>query len=210
MRRSARKPATAPCSNTCGAVPGATFLFWGRADPGLDSLGRKTAVANDFSLLSVNIRNFNPVADAVAAGLQIADGSSLQLLFNPASDQLSLKASSEYVERRRMLATRLSVNASNRGDSLVLYASAEDLYAGVLHLPQLSLTGGARQGRVQVTAGFTDTVRRTSGLVGFGPAWLTKTAPTDASWSCISSLRITRGSKTWQIFTRKILIDTAG
>ena len=56
---------------------------------------RKAAVANDFSLLSVNIRNFNPVADAVSAGLQVADGSSLQLLFNPASDQLSLKASSE-------------------------------------------------------------------------------------------------------------------
>ena len=86
---------------------------------------RKAAVANDFSLLSVNIRNFNPVADAVSAGLQVADGSSLQLLFNPASDQLSLKASSEYIERRRMLATRLSVNASNRGDSLAVYASAE-------------------------------------------------------------------------------------
>ena len=67
---------------------------------------RKAAVANDFSLLSVNIRNFNPVADAVSTGLQIADGSSLQLLFNPASDQLSLKAASEYIERRRMLATR--------------------------------------------------------------------------------------------------------
>ena len=101
-------------------------------------------MADDFSLLSVNIRNFNPVADAVAAGLQIADGSSMQLLFNPASDQLSFRASSDYVERRRMLATRLTVNASNQGDSLTLYASAEDLYAGQLHLPHLSLTGGAR------------------------------------------------------------------
>ena len=131
---------------------------------------RKAAVANDFSLLSVNIRNFNPVADAVSTGLQIADGSSLQLLFNPASDQLSLKAASEYIERRRMLATRLSVNASNRGDSLAVYASAEDLYAGVLHLPRLSLTGGARQNRVQLSAGFDDTLRRVSGLVGFRAA----------------------------------------
>ena len=182
----------------------------GRADPGLDSLGRKTAVANDFSLLSVNIRNFNPVADAVAAGLQIADGSSLQLLFNPASDQLSLKASSEYIERRRMLATRLSVNASNRGDSLVLYASAEDLYAGVLHLPQLSLTGGARQGRVQVTAGFTDTARRASGLVGFRAGVADENGPNGRLVELhIQPSHITRGSKTWQIFTRKILIDTA-
>ena len=171
---------------------------------------RKAAVANDFSLLSVNIRNFNPVADAVSAGLQVADGSSLQLLFNPASDQLSLKASSEYVERRRMLATRLSVNASNRGDSLAVYASAEDLYAGVLHLPRLSLTGGARQGRVQLSAGFNDTVRRVSGLVGFR----TSVADEHGANGRVVDLRIlpshiTRGDKTWQIYARKIRIDTA-
>lgn len=171
---------------------------------------RKAAVANDFSLLSVNIRNFNPVADAVSAGLQVADGSSLQLLFNPASDQLSLKASSEYIERRRMLATRLSVNASNRGDSLAVYASAEDLYAGVLHLPRLSLTGGARQGRVQLSAGFDDTTRRVSGLVGIR----TSVADEHGANGRVVDLRIlpshiTRGNKTWQIYARKILIDTA-
>ena len=171
---------------------------------------RKAAVANDFSLLSVNIRNFNPVADAVSAGLQVADGSSLQLLFNPASDQLSLKASSEYIERRRMLATRLSVNASNRGDSLAVYASAEDLYAGVLHLPRLSLTGGARQGRVQLSAGFNDTMRRVSGLVGFRSAVVDEHGPNGRVvdlW--ILPSHITRGDKTWQIYAHKILIDTA-
>ena len=171
---------------------------------------RKAAVANDFSLLSVNIRNFNSVADAVSAGLQVADGSSLQLLFNPASDQLSLKASSEYIERRRMLATRLSVNASNRGDSLAVYASAEDLYAGVLHLPRLSVTGGARQGRVQLSAGFDDTTRRVSGLVGFR----TSVADEHGANGRVVDLQIlpshiTRGDKSWQIYAHKIRIDTA-
>ena len=171
---------------------------------------RKAAVANDFSLLSVNIRNFNPVADAVSTGLQIADGSSLQLLFNPASDQLSLKAASEYIERRRMLATRLSVNASNRGDSLAVYASAEDLYAGVLHLPRLSLTGGARQNRVQLSAGFDDTLRRVSGLVGFRAAVADEHGPNGRVVDLrILPSHITRGDKTWQIFARKILLDTA-
>ena len=50
--------------------------------------GAVAAAPDDFSLLSVDIRNINPVADAVAAGLQIADGTSLRLLFNPASDRL--------------------------------------------------------------------------------------------------------------------------
>ena len=171
---------------------------------------RKAAVADDFSLLSVNIRNFNPVADAVAAGLQIADGSSMQLLFNPASDQLSFRASSDYVERRRMLATRLTVNASNQGDSLTLYASAEDLYAGQLHLPHLSLTGGARQGRVEVSTGFTDTVRRVSGLIGLHAEVDDEPGPNGRVMDLrIRPSHVTRGDKTWQIFARKIQIDTS-
>lgn len=170
----------------------------------------KAPVADDYSLLSVNIRDINPIADAVSAGLQVADGSSLQLLFNPASDKLSLKATSEYIERRRMLATRLNINASNRGDSLAVYASAEDLYAGVLHLPRLSLTGGAKQGRVQLSAGFDDTLRRVSGLLGLRAEVADEHGPNGRVVDLrILPSHITRGDKTWQIFAHDIRIDTA-
>ena len=176
------------------------------AGPAAELPRGSSAVANDFSLLSIDVR----IADAVAAGLQIADGSSLRLLFNPASDQLSLKVSSEYVERRRMLATRLSVNASSRNDSLVLYASAEDLYAGVLHLPHLSVTGGAKQGRIQLSAGFVDTTDKASGLIGVrvGPAEPDSLHGPAVALRVLPS-HITRGSKTWQIYSRGIRIDTA-
>lgn len=170
----------------------------------------KAPVADDYSLLSVNIRDINPIADAVSAGLQVADGSSLQLLFNPASDKLSLKATSEYIERRRMLATRLNINASNRGDSLAVYASAEDLYAGVLHLPRLSLTGGAKQGRVQLSAGFDDTLRGVSGLLGLRAEVADEHGPNGRVVDLrILPSHITRGDKTWQIFAHDIRIDTA-
>ncbi|MCM1151559.1 MAG: translocation/assembly module TamB domain-containing protein [Alistipes sp.] len=169
----------------------------------------RTAVADDYSLLSVHIRDFNPVADAVSSGLQIADGSSLQLLFNPASDKLSLKADAEYIERKRLLATRLNINASNRGDSLAVYASAEDLYAGALHLPHFSVTGGARKNRMQLSAGFEDTVRRFSGLLS-----LQAEADDSTSRSRVVDLRIlpshiTRGEMRWQIFANRIRIDTS-
>jgi len=168
------------------------------------------AVADDYSLLSVSIRDFNPVADAVSPGLQVADGSTLRLLFNPANNRLSLQANSEYVERGRVLATHLSVNASNPGDSLALYASAEDFYADVFHLPHLSVTGGARKGRVSLSAGFTDTLRRLSGLVGLRAG----VADGEGPGGRVVDLRIlpshiTRGDKNWEIFARKILIDTA-
>lgn len=185
--------------------------------PMLDRRGRADAarkagpsVADDYSLLSVDIRKFNPVADAVAPGLQIADGSMLRLLFNPASNKLSFRASSEYVERKRLLATRLNVNASNQGDSLAVYASAEDLYAGALHLPHLSVTGGAKQGLVQLSTGFNDTVRKISGLVGVRAGIAEEDGPNGRVVDVhILPSHITRGDKTWRIFARRIQLDTA-
>lgn len=169
-----------------------------------------TAVADDYSLLSVSIRrDFNSVADAFSAGLQVADDSSLQMLFNPASDKLSFKATSEYIERKRMLATRLTVNASNRGDSLAVYASAEDLYAWNLHLPNLSLTGGAKQGDMQLSVGFDDTLRKLSGLVGVRAEVTDDQSPEGRTVDLrILPSHITRGDKTWQIYAHNILIDT--
>ncbi len=171
---------------------------------------RKEAVPNDYSLLDVKIHHFNPIADAISEGLQVADGSSMQLLFNPASDRLSLKLTSDYIERRRMLATRLNVNASNHNDSLTLYASSEDLYLGVLHMPHFSLTGGARLGRMQLSAGFMDTVRQASARVGlraslseekgeYGQAVEIDLLPSHLSY----------GPTTWQMGARGIRLDTA-
>lgn len=170
----------------------------------------RMSVADDFSMLDVELRKANPIADAVVPGLQIADGSSLRMLFNPASDRLSLKVASEYVERGKTLATRLHLNASNRGDSLVVYASAEDLYAGILHLPQLSVTGGAKQGRIQLTAGFVDTVGKSSGLLGVrvGMVGADSLGGRAIGLQVLPSY-VTRGDKTWQIFSRGIRIDTA-
>ncbi|MEG2612915.1 MAG: hypothetical protein RR971_05435, partial [Alistipes sp.] len=71
---------------------------------------QQTAVADDYSLLSVQIKNINPLVDAFSRGLQIADGSQLQLLFNPAGDKLSLKVASDYVERDQLLATKININ----------------------------------------------------------------------------------------------------
>ncbi|MEG1672592.1 MAG: translocation/assembly module TamB domain-containing protein [Alistipes sp.] len=171
---------------------------------------QQTAVADDYSLLSVQIKNINPLVDAFSRGLQIADGSQLQLLFNPAGDKLSLKVASDYVERDQLLATKININVANRGDSLSLYAATEDLYIDAFHLVNFSVTGGARQGRLQLSAGFNDTLRRVSGLFGFSVA----VKPTLSDAGRVLSVRIlpshlTRGNKTWQVFARRIELDTA-
>ncbi len=171
---------------------------------------RPVALADDYSVLSLAIRDINPVTDAVSDGLLVAPGSSMLLMFNPASDRLSLKLSSEYIERRRMLATRLVVNARNQGDSLLLFASAEDLYAGALHFPQFDLSGGACQGNMQLSAGFTDTLHHATAMLGVRA----EVAPEPGPNGRVIELRILpshlkRGDKTWRIAARRIELDTA-
>lgn len=172
-------------------------------------LPARSSAVNDFSLLDVRLHRIAPIADAVSNGLQIADGSSLKFMFNPASDQLSLSVSSDFVERRNLLATRLKITASNRSDSLTFYGAAEDLYAGLFHLPDFSLSGGARMGRVQLAAGFTDTVRRSSARLG-----LRAEVASEGPGGRVIDLHllpsyVTSRATTWQLGARAIRIDSA-
>ncbi len=167
--------------------------------------------ADNYSQLKVDIRKFNPVADAVAPGLQIAEGSSLNLTFNPSNDRLSLRAVSDYIERRDLLAIRLNLNARNTNDSLVVSADAENFYAAGLHLPGLHVSGGAKDGRVELSTGFADTVRRFSGLFGVRAEVSDPPAGPNGQVLDVRILpsRIVRGDVAWRILARGVRVDTA-
>ncbi|MDE5963099.1 MAG: translocation/assembly module TamB, partial [Alistipes sp.] len=167
-------------------------------------------VSDNYSQLKVDIRNFDPVIDAVSPGLQIAEGSSLNLTFNPANDRLSFRAVSDYIERGSLLAIRLNVNARNTNDSLVVSADAENFYAAGLHLPGLQISGGAKGGQVELSTGFTDTTRHFSGLFGIRAGMLDEDGPNGSVLDVrILPSRIVRGNATWRILSRGIRIDTA-
>ncbi len=168
------------------------------------------ALPDDYSLLDVRINHLNPIADAISSGLQVADSSTLNLMFNPASDRLSFKVLSPYIERDNMLATHLKINASNHDDSLRMYASSEDFYLGGLHLPQFSLSGGAKLGRVQLSAGFNDTTRHTSGRLGFTAALAADGGANGRVVDVhLQPSYLAQGDHTWQINARAIRLDTA-
>lgn len=166
--------------------------------------------SDNYSQLKVDIRNFNAVADAVSSGLQIAEGSSLNLTFNPANDRLSFRATSDYIERRNLLAIKLNVNARNTNDSLVVSADAENFYAAGLHLPGLQVSGGAKGGQVELSTGFADTARHFSGLFGVRAGVLSEKGPNGPVLDVrILPSRIIRDDVAWRIFANSIRIDTA-
>ena len=168
------------------------------------------AAPNEYSLLDVKVRHFTPVANAISEGLQVADGSSLRMMFNPASDRLSLQIGSDYIERNNMLATNLHINASNNNDSLTMYASADHLYMGIIRLPQLAISGGAKAGRVQLTAGFNDTLRRSSARIGLEAALDEEPGEHGRRINLMfRPSHLTSGGETWNLISTRMVIDTA-
>lgn len=121
-----------------------------------------------FSMLSITTKNFNPVADALSKGLQVADNSEIQMLMDPVCNTFMMRAKSDYIERNRMLATSLNLNVVNRSDTLAMRLRAGDLYVGTMHMPDLSLRCGLVDNRADITGEFNDTIQQFSGHVNMG------------------------------------------
>lgn len=169
----------------------------------------RSARPDEYSILKVDIKNFNHVADAVSSGLQIADSSRLYLLFNPSNDRFSLTAESDYIERQRILATKVHLTATNQHDSLTVYARSEDIYAGSFYASHPSIMCGARNNRVALSAGFADSTRQVSGLIGLR-ADIGRTPETGRRISLhVMPSHLTRRDKSWRITARGVEIDSS-
>lgn len=167
-------------------------------------------LADGYSQLTVNVRKINPLVNAVSPGLQIADGSQLLLRINPANDKLSFEAASDYIDRGRMLVTRLNLDAHNRGDSLVFAASTEDLYLNSFHMSRVGMSGGAKDNKLELITDFADTIGDVSGRIGFRSEFARGRGPAGRQIDLrLTPSYISRGEKTWNIYTDGITADTS-
>ena len=162
-----------------------------------------------YSALSVTVKNIDPLLNAISSGLQLARGSTLNFVMNPSSNHLALRAESDYIERKKMLATRLNVNITNQGDSLAMYISSEDLYAGPVHLPRLSIMGGAKNNSVLLSAGFNEGNDTLSGTMALR-ADLKREAVTNMPHLDIhlDPATVRAAQRTWRITSDVVGVDT--
>lgn len=165
--------------------------------------------ATDYASLELSVKNMMPITDAISSGLQVADSTRLNLLYNPSTGHLSLHLTSDFIERDRLFATDVAVSAMNDGDSLILHATAEDFYAGAFHLQRIALMGGARENRFHLSSGFADSATRFSGNF----RWLGRIdrkadGLRKLSFGMMPS-QLTSGDKTWQVYASRIEMDSS-
>jgi hypothetical protein len=180
--------------------------------PGLRQGGNKDFVSESeggYSALSVDVKNIDPLLDAISDGLQLARGSKLNFTMNPKTNHIALRAESEYLERNKLLVTNMNVNLTNQGDSLAMYLSAADMYASGIHLPQLTVMGGAKNNRVRLTTGFDNQADSVSGMLSL-MAQLTRVEPNNMPRVDVTLYPATIYSqrKVWRINSDMISLDT--
>ncbi|MCC8018535.1 MAG: translocation/assembly module TamB [Rikenellaceae bacterium] len=169
-----------------------------------------TRDADNYSLLSVNIKQANKAVGIFVPGLLLSQGSRLSLMFNPGVGQLSLSASSEFIEYNNNFVSNLEVNTRNEGDSLSLFVRADDMYAGRIYMPNFSVIGGLKENRINVSGRFVDSLRNMTALVGAASEiWREPQSGMVRAGIRFTPSSITIGERVWNIYSRGIEVDSA-
>ncbi len=161
----------------------------------------KVTLADKYSTLTVDLKNYSEISEAIYSGFDIADNSSLKLMVNPYSERFSLRFSSDFIEHKQLAATELNINASNDNDSLSLYATASDVFVGRLAFASYSLVAGARNNEAELSMGFRDSLNTQSATLGVK-------AKFDANHRAIISLlpsHISMNDQMWMLSAKEIV-----
>lgn len=162
----------------------------------------------DYTVLKLRLKELSPVTNAISEGLNVADNSTMSLVYNPTLGDISASVESDFIERRNILATRLKFTARNERDSLVAHASAEDLYSGAIHLQNIDLTAGARNNRFQFLTGFADSVTRLHGRFGVEGRVERDSQRIRKVQLQLRPSDLKIGEKSWRMFARNIEFDS--
>ena len=120
-------------------------------------------IGSEVAILSFTTKDIDPLLDCITDGLEMAQGSKVEMLVSPSENRFLMRASSQYLAHKNYLATNIDIKAGNAGDSLAISLGAEDLYAGMAHFSGVGLQGGAKDNTLNINAIFADSVRNLSG-----------------------------------------------
>ena len=166
----------------------------------------------DYTALTIEAgEDINELLDAIVGGLIIAPNTELGLVFNPKSNNITLRGSSEALEYSGVIFANAEWNVNNNSrDSLSMRVKSDGVYLGSRPImPHLSIVGGARENRVSVTAGFRQPEQNNSAMLGVSAQF--KSVPNSRRRSVhidITPSHFTNGTQQWMLYSKGIDIDS--
>ena len=165
-------------------------------------------IGNEVAILSVKTKNIDPLLNCITKGLEVAEGSKVEMFVNPAENGFVMRASSEYLMHTNYLATNVHLTAGNAGDSLAMSMAAEDLYAGALHFSDVDVSGGAKDNDIRLDANFADSLQELQGELSAN-AKITRKNNRRNLHVTFNPSSITSGDSSWRITTDGIDMDSS-
>ena len=139
----------------------APLLFDEQARKNIDT--HIAEIGSEVAILSVTTKDIDPLLGCITDGMEMAEGSKVEMLVSPSDNRFLMRASSQYLMHKNYLATNIDFKAGNASDSLAVSMAAEDLYAGAFHFSGVGIEGGAKDNDISVNAIFADSVRDLQG-----------------------------------------------
>ncbi|MBQ3026227.1 MAG: translocation/assembly module TamB domain-containing protein, partial [Alistipes sp.] len=174
-----------------------------------ENIGTHVAeIGDEVAVLSVTTKDIDPLLGCITDGLEMAEGSKVEMLISPSDNRFLMRASSEYLMHHNYLATNIDVKAGNAGDSLAMSLAAADLYAGMFHFSGVELNGGAKDNAISVDAMFADSLRDLQGELSAMARISRKNNRRNLSIS-FNPTRIYKDDNVWDITTDGVEIDSS-
>ena len=165
-------------------------------------------IGNEIAILSVTTKDIDPLLGCITEGLEMSEGSKVEMLVSPSDNRFMLHASSDYLMHTNYLATSIDMKASNAGDSLAMSMAADDLYAGMFHFSGVDVSGGAKDNNVYIDAMFADSLRDLKGELSAN-AQISRKNNRRNMLVTLNPSSITNRDTSWKISTDGIEMDSA-
>ena len=169
---------------------------------------RVAEIGDEVAILSVTTKDLDPLLGCITDGMEMAEGSKIEMLVSPVDNRFVMRASSQYMMHRNYLATNIDVKAGNASDSLAVTLSADDLYAGMFHFSGVELSGGAKDNAINMDAMFADSTRDLHGEVSATMRVSRSGAGRKLSLS-LNPTYLYSGNTLWDITTDGIEMDSS-
>ena len=165
-------------------------------------------IGNEVAILSATVKDIDPLLSCITSGLEMAEGSKVEMLVNPSDNRFLMRATSEYIMHNNYLATNIDVEAGNEGDSLAMSLAAADLYVGALHFSGVGVNGGAKDNVVAMDAMFADSLRDLQGEVSANVKLSRKNNRRNMLIT-LNPSTVNSGDVSWRITTDGIEMDSS-
>ena len=170
-----------------------------------------SGAASDYSILQFTAgENINALLAPIVGGVMIAPETTMRMMFNPSNNLISLNAKSEALEYSGVIMANTEIDINNRSDSLSMWVNSSGVYFGSrLVMPNFSITGGAHENRITLTAGFNDRQNRQSGMLGMSAKFSRNAANRRSVHIDITPSHFTTATQQWKLSSKGIDIDSS-